>query len=219
MLGVISFSTLLAVGGFVGFLFATGRLDTARVDAIAAVLRGEDEIVVEAPADPNDPAPVEDANDPNAEEARAPSAEEVRERRDQQLMKALEIERAAADLEARRRLLDHALHEVIQQQEQLTEQRDAFAQQREKIMNAAEDAGFQEEVATVEALAANQAKEHVLRVWEKRQADAVRLLLALDVSKRKRILEQLKTPEELDTLTELLEQIRLQGLRADATDG
>ena len=54
-------------------------------------------------------------------------------------------------------------------------------------------------------------KEHVVRVWQKHQADAVRLLRAVGVSKGQRILEQFKTPEEIDTMHQLLEQLRLQG--------
>jgi hypothetical protein len=65
-------------------------------------------------------------------------------------------------------------------------------------------------VEYVAGLAPAQAKEHVLRLWKKQPADAVRLFMQLDVGRGKRILAQFKTPEELETMSQLLEQLRLQ---------
>lgn len=211
--GIVAVATLLAGGGFIGYLVGTGRLTAARLERMAAVLRGE----LDGPADAGgvaDPPGTE-----AAEPRRATSAEEVRALRQREHLEKLEIERALADLEAQRRLLDQAMHAVVQEQERLAAERSGFDVQRTKLTDAALDEGFRKELEYVSGLAPRQAKEHILRVWQRQKADAVRLFMEIDVSRGRRILEQFRTPEELDIQTELLEQIRLQGMAgyADAS--
>ena len=54
------------------------------------------------------------------------------------------------------------------------------------------------------------AKEHIVRTWEKNKADVVRLFMAIPSRKGKRIMAELKSPKELELLHELLEQLRFQ---------
>jgi hypothetical protein len=202
----LALAALLAGGGFVGYLYATGKLNAQRVELMAGVLRGEFD---EQTAEEDDSAVV---GEPEAEEVRASSADEVRALRERQHLERLEIERALADLEAQRRLMSYAMHEVVTEQESLEDEQAAFMERREQILTAAEDQGFQKELEYIESLQPRQAKEHIVRVWKRSKADAVRVFIALDPSRGRRILEQLKTPEELEIMTDLLERIRLQGM-------
>ncbi len=208
--GAISLATLLAAGGFVGYLFGTGRLNGARTELIAAVVRGE----LDNPAPTT--APASQPAEAVVETGGAPTREELKATRERRHLELLETERAARDLEAQRRLLDQVLQQTVQEQEKLATDRQALAQEKKKSAEPQRDEGFAKEVELVSGLAAKQAKEHLLRVWQKQPADAVRLLDALSPSTAKKILEQFKTPEELQTRTDLLEQVRLHGKELSA---
>jgi len=207
---IISLASVLAGGGFVGYLVASGNLNAERIENIAAVLRGDlDE-------QPDDTAAEDTAAEEPSPEPRARSEEEVRAMRQRQHLEGLQMERAARDLDARRRLLDQTLQHIVQQQEQLDRDKAEFAAQRRKVTSVMRDEGFQKELDLVSSLQARQAKVHILNVWKKQPADAVRLLTEMDESRAKRILEQLKTPEELQIQSDLLEQIRLRGTESRA---
>lgn len=202
----LAVATVLTVGSFAGYLFASGRLTAARLERLAQVLRGE----LDAP--PPGPAPTSAPADPApAASPRVRAAEEVRAARRRDHLESLRLERAKADLEAQRQLLNQALQQVVTEQERLAQQKAEFAeQQKPKPAPTGPDEGFEKELEYVSGLNPRQAKEHVLRVWRKHPADAVRLFAALDVGRGKRILEQFKTPEELQIVSDLLERVRLQ---------
>lgn len=208
----LALATVLAGGGFIGYLFGTGKLNTARVELVADVLRGQlDEL-----PDPHAVVTTQPTTQAAREAPRAPTEDEVRELRKREHLERLATERAVRDLEAQQRLLDQALQHVLQEQEKLALDKSEFAKQREKIKVAAHDEGFQKELELVSGLAPRQAKEHIVRLWEKQPADAVRLMNAMDEGRARRILEQFKTPAELSIQTDLLEQIRLQGMEGNA---
>ncbi len=202
----LAVALVLAAGSFVGFLFGSGRLTATRLERIAQVLRGE------LDATPPPAAPTSAPAEPAAGSgARVRPAEEVRAARRRDHLESLRIERAKADLEAQRQLLDQALQRVVTEQERLAEQKARLAEeQKPKAAPTGPDVGFEKELEYVSGLNPRQAKEHVLRVWRKHPADAVRLFAALDVSRGRRILEQFKSPEELQIVSDLLERVRLQ---------
>jgi len=206
LLGVLAVATLLALGGFAGYLFGTGRLNATRLERMAAVLRGEYDVPPEPPA--THPV-VHAASQPAEDDAHAGAAEQIRTQRLRDQLRQATLERAASDVAARQALLNQALQQLIAAQENFEKDRQAWVAQRKKLSEGLKDEGFQRELAYVAKLAPKQAKEHVLRTWNKQKADAVRLFLALDPGKGQRILEQFKTAEELQIMHELLEQLRL----------
>jgi hypothetical protein len=206
-LSIVALAVLLAGGGFAGYLFGTGKLDGARIEKIAAVLRGELD-------EPTDVAAADEAAAEVAEETAGPTAttaEEVAAIRRRQHLESLLAERAARDLEARRLMLDQTMQHVVEAQEALERQQERFAHQQDAIVETRLDEGFRKELEYVASLPPRNAKEHLVRVWRKQPADAVRLLVEMDASRGRRILEQLRTDEELEIQTDLLERIRLYG--------
>ena len=208
--GAMALATVLAGGGFIGYLFGTGHLNAARVEQLAGVLRGQYD----------EPAPT---SAPASQPTSAPATggvctqEELKALRQRKHLEMLEAERAARDLEAQRRLLDQVLQQVVQEQERLAAAEKQTTEQQKKASAAPDaDQGLQKEVALVAGLPAKQAKEHLLRVWQKQPADAVRLLNGLSPGIAKKVLEQFKTPEEIQIRTDLLEQIRLQSRETSA---
>jgi hypothetical protein len=212
----VALATLLATGGFVGLLFGSGRLNAARANLMAQVLRGEFD---QPPAATQPASGVADATESGQATTQAATEDEVRKLRKREHLERLETERAARDLAAQRALLDQVLQHAIQQEEQLAAQRKAMevaAQDKQKTA-AALETGFKKELELVSGLQPRQAKEHILRVWRKQRADAVRLLQEMDEARVKRVLEQFKTPDELQIQSELLEQIRIQGSEGQAS--
>lgn len=206
---VLALAVVLAGGGFVGYLFGTGRLNPQRVERIVAVVRGELDELPEA----GESAQTDAASGAEADvgPVTGRSSDEASARREREHFESLAIERGRADLLAQRRLLDQVMQQVVHEQEQLAEAKATLAKQQEQRTNALLDEGFRKELQYVSGLKPAQAKEHILRVWQRQKADAVRLFMRIEERQGKRILEQFRTPEELKTMTDLLEQIRLQG--------
>lgn len=201
-LSIVSIATLLALVGLGGLLVGSGRLTSERSEKIAAVLRGEmdepaEEEVVEADAEQPESKPKRIVSGASSEELR-------RQRRDDQLRRALG-ERAYSDLVARKELLDQSLQHLISEEERFTADKVAWREELDRRQGAAQDAGFKKELKIVTKLPAKLAKEHVLLKWKDSPADTLRLFVALPESNSKRIFEQMKTPEEIQVMHELLE--------------
>lgn len=121
------------------------------------------------------------------------------------------LERSRRDVAAQRDLLNQSLQDVIARADQLERERKQWLSDRERLSNASREEGFEREVKIVSRLSPQVAKEHLLTTWHKQKADAVRLFTALSESAGKRILEQMKSPEERRIMSELLEHVRNQG--------
>jgi hypothetical protein len=201
-LAVLSIAMVLAAGGLLGLLAGTGRLTTERLATIASLLRGEavDMDREEAAEVAGTPAEAEPGN-------RSPSAEELRrQRREEQLRRALG-ERAYRDRLAQRELLDQALQHLITEQERFENEQARARAELERRQAEALDEGFEKELKLVSKLSPKLAKEHIILKWRESPPDAVRLLNALSESTGKRILGQMKTPEEIQIMHELLERL------------
>ncbi len=203
---IVSLSTLLALAGVTGALVAQGRLSGDKLEQIATILRGEEIESPEHAAPASAPAPMP------AEESHsfADDATGAHPPRHAELMKRASLERARQDLLAQQRLVDHALAELVSRQETFDQSRQTWKSEQQKLSEDMKDEGFERELQYVSKLSAKQGKEHVLRMWRKNPADAVRLFNALKVSTGQQILAQFKSADELDILHELLEQIREQ---------
>ena len=204
LLALLCVAVVLAGGGLGGYLFATGKLTPERIDQMAAIVRGEtgtDDGVGETTAAKSE------SEDAAAVVAAGPSAEELRRRqREDQVRRALG-ERAYRDRQAQRQLLDQALQHLLTTQE--TFERDKKRWQSEQELRRAEtrDEGFEKELKVVVKMSPGLAKDHLVMKWKESQSDAVRLMNALPESTIKRILGQMKTPEEVQITHELLEQL------------
>jgi 3-oxoacyl-ACP reductase-like protein len=200
LLAGAALAVVLALAGLVAWLAVSGKLSAQRIEQVAALLRGQSTAAEPASAPQSQPA-----SQPAAVSLDAAHDARIRS----QLQKAA-LDRAARDVEARRELLTHVLQDVISRQEKLDSDRSAWIAQKNKLSKDVKDKGFQREVEYVTRLSPEQAKEHVVRVWQKQKADAVRLFNALEPGKGQKILEEFTTPTELQIVHELLEQLRIQ---------
>ncbi|TWT45436.1 hypothetical protein RAS1_18610 [Phycisphaerae bacterium RAS1] len=217
LLAVVGIANLLAGGGVIGYLVATGKLTPQRLEHMAAALRGEAEPAGVSTSQPAS-APADHATDDEVGAARSAGhadahgvrpGETVDLRRRHAQLESLLLERARQDIAARQRLLDSSLQTLMSKAEEFEAGKVSWQQQRKKLTEADSDAGFLREVEYVSGLSPRLAKEHLSRTWASHQPDAVRLFMKLSVAKGKKILEQMKTPDELKLMHELLEQLRL----------
>jgi hypothetical protein len=205
LVAIPSIALLLAGSGFLGYLGYSGKLTGERLEEIAAVLRaGKDDKAADA---------ADDGADASGNAAQtgggAQSADAIREARRQSQLRRAVLERAASDASARKALVDQSLQHLVTLQERFEIQKAEWVRQKAALAAEARDRGFKKELEYLEKLPPKQAKEHVLRSWEKHKADAVRLFMAMAPRTGQRILEELKSPKELEVLHELLEQLRL----------
>ncbi len=204
ILAFVSLAAVLAGSGLAAYLFGAGKLNGTRVDRIAGVLRGEFDAL---------PAASRPASQPTSAPAtqRSRSVEELRQqRRDDRVQRAL-LERTRRDVAAQRDLLDQTVQDVIARSDKLDQDRKAWKSERERLSNTARDEGFEREVKYLAKLKPALAKEHLVKTWNKQKADALRLFSALNESAGKKILEEMKSVEERQIMSELLEQLRNQG--------
>lgn len=207
-LSIFSIGSLLAISAFVGLLFATGKLDAARLERLGAVLRDE------APDEPaeatSQPAPEQPASQPTSGRQ---SAQEVKDQRQQEQLRRAALERALRDVVAQRELLEQSLHELVSRQEEFEQARAAWIEQQKKLQATAMDDGFARVVELVGKMDAKKAKEYVVREWAQNRADAIRLLNALKPSKVNEILGTFKSAEEFDLMHGILEELRMQNVQ------
>lgn len=211
LLSIFAIATVLSWGGMAGYLAASGRLGRTALEQIVRVLRGE-------PLTPP-PASQPAASQPVVEEEHgARSTDEIKAQRKHEHLQHLRLERAQRDVEARVALLKQAQQSLLQEEETFDARKQQWEAQRKKLLEKAQDEGFERELAYVSSLSPKLAKEHLLRTWQKQPIDAVRLLNALSPAKGKRILEQFKSPEELELAHQLLAQLRLQQAELPASE-
>ncbi|MCA9244495.1 MAG: hypothetical protein KDA32_11100 [Phycisphaerales bacterium] len=196
LIGIVAVSTLLASGGFVGWLYYTGKLTPERLDTIAAVLRGEHDESTEIEP--------EQAPEETTEPARAMSAEEVRQMRLRQRELRARADRELRNVEAQRELLESARADLMSAEERFADSKKDWLETQKKLSQETEDAGFKQQVATVERLSAKQGKSFVESQWARNRPETLRLLTALKPSKRAEILAQFKDPSDADTLNQIL---------------
>ncbi|MBU0617183.1 MAG: hypothetical protein KKI02_05665 [Planctomycetes bacterium] len=202
-MAIASTAIVLAAGAQLGLLCGTGKLTAERVEAIAAILRQH----------PNEPADGANADTADTGEAAAEPGATVtatagilQQQQDAQLQRALD-ERAACDHIAQRRLLEQALQHLVMAEERFERDKKQWEAQLKRRRGATRDEGFAKELSIIAGLSPKLAKEHIIRKWKESPADAVRVLNALPESKSRRILGQMKTPEEMQITHELLERL------------
>lgn len=137
--------------------------------------------------------------------------------------------KASLDLDLRESAIDKALGDLRTIETSLqneTKRLDSWKQSFDKrladLQTAAADTSLREVQQTLETIKPQQAKEQLVKMLEDPKSPTddpmeaiVRILKAMPLDKRKKILEQFKTPEDNKILAEILRMIRLGGSDSD----
>jgi hypothetical protein len=197
-------ATVLAQVVVLGMLWWKGAFSDDRVVAMFAALHG---IHPETPGG----TAAATAKDEHAHEQ--PSLEDISKKR---LL-------ASLDLSLRETTLDKSLidlrtleHEIATDFERLAQLKEGMDKRIEQSINTVLDSSLQEWQQTLMAISPKQAKEQILKTLKtapdgkdtRAMYDVVRTLKAMPLDKRKKILGEFKTPQESDTLNQILDGIR-----------
>jgi hypothetical protein len=141
--------------------------------------------------------------------------------------------RASLDLDLRENAIDkslgdlRAIEKALQSEStRLDTWKKSFDDRLASLQTAANEASLLEVQRTLEAIPPKQAKEQIMKVLAEPKStiddpmeDIVRILKAMPLDKRKKILQEFKTPEEVEKLAEILRVVRLGGSDADLLRG
>jgi hypothetical protein len=196
MLALLALVNLFAIGGLVGYLFASGRLDGGRVEQIAAVLRGEWPETEVATTQPAAPLPPPEAS--RTEIARIQAQKEFYQ---------LVAERHKREVEDRRNLNEAIRLSVVRDLEALDAEKERFKKEKEAFLAETVEAGFEKELELFSKMSPDLARD-LLQSSTRKDADVVRLLTNMDINRAKKIVDSCKKKEaDKAWIARIVEQI------------
>lgn len=210
-LGLLYFcvATVLAQAVVVGMLWWKGAFSDDRAVAMFAALHG---------IHPESPGASAAASRDDAKEQ--PSLEEISRKR----------MLAGLDLSLRESALDKSLvdlrmleAQIVTENERLKQWQEGMDQRIARAENTVLESSLRELQQTLEAISPKQAKEQILKILEttpdgddtRAMNDVVRILKAMPLDKRKKILGEFKSVPESEKLAEILREIRLSPVEMD----
>lgn len=195
MLSLLALTHLFALGGLMGYLFASGRLNTERIDQMASVLRGEyPEPVTTQPAAEPPPPPVA-------------SADQIARTQRQEEREALLSARRAEEKGDRSVLERQTWLNLQLQQEEIEQDRKRFVKEKKNFREEANLAGFERVTNAFARSDPSKAKELLMQGKEFTEPEVVRLMMAMDENALKKIVNECSTPEEMSWINRILNQI------------
>jgi len=137
--------------------------------------------------------------------------------------------RASLDLDLRESAIDKTLGDLRTIETQLRSEskrlddwKDSFDKRLADLQTAANEASLLEVQRTFESMPAKQAKEQIIRLLEhpagtadNHMQDIVRILKAMPIERRKKILQEFKNDTEVEKLSEIILEILLGGADAE----
>lgn len=188
---------LLALGGGVGYLISTGRLDAVRAREIVSLLSGPDA------GDAADSETVE-AEDQGDDAAGKPvwSAEEERLREESAWRNA---ERYRAEIEQRLKFIIAARVDVDRRREEFEKLKSEQRLEEKRRAAQQDQVGYAKEIELIAALKPKVALQQLMNMSD---ADAARIVFELETRKAKKIFEAARNEAEAGKLTKIRRLIR-----------
>ena len=199
-IAVFAVLNMLVFGTMGAYLLGTGTLDGVKLQQIAAVLRGEEQLGGDQEGvSEDDPAGVEVSETEQPQVATVGSQAEL---------EIIRREAARIQEELRQRL---ALNNSILLR--ITTEREGFQREREEAARTAkveraerETEGFAKQIAILESVKPKTALVHLLGLGDPDEAAAT--LLAMNTRKAKKIVEAAKSPEQMEQMKLVVRQLR-----------
>lgn len=198
LISIIAFVNLLAVLGFGGWLWSSGRMDKEKLKAM-----------LEAPPPPADPNANAEAPPPEPEGDLTPTtlkidAGERQTRREAMSSRRLNEEKDQLDKE-----LEDREQKLAAERDGFKAERDAWEASMASTKAAKTDEQFRKAVKLLENVPAKQGKEWILELVKQGETDqAVAYLDTMSSFKATALLKAFKGDEETKVATELLEKLR-----------
>ncbi len=186
---------LLAIGGGVGYLVATGKLDAERARAALAVLKGEGDSGGEATADATS-----DSESGAAERAaRAGVSPDDQRVKDEVAWR--NAERYRTQIEQRLKLINAARLDVDRRREEFEKLVERDKTEREARTKRESVAGYAKQVELISQLSPKVALKQIMAMSD---VDAARILFDLNTRKVKKIVEAAKSENQQVKMTNVM---------------
>jgi len=193
---LVTLLNAIGVAALVGFLVHSGALTGPKVREMIRVVRGEG-VVIDA-----DQAAIVDPEKETSDHAdvHAPGTPtDVESLR-------LEAERIKTELDQRLALNNSIMLRVMTEREAFKKEQQAAAKRQQTATAERGEAGFRKQIAIYEGLPPKLAVKHLLDLND--PDEAARLLLELDTSQAKKIVESARRGEDMVKMEEILRRVR-----------
>ncbi|UCD28307.1 MAG: hypothetical protein JSV03_14670 [Planctomycetota bacterium] len=206
LLALVNF---FAVVGLIGYLTAVGRLDTEGMAQMVLILRGE--LPATRPALCLLPRPGATTQ---------PSGTYIFGKKTADETQLLVLERRKCELEDRRRLNQSIRFEIDRKLADFQRQQKAFSLEKEDFYAQIRQQGFEKTLEMLSSVEPEIARDLLMKGEEFEDMDVVRLLMAMDDFRAKKIVNTCQSQDELDWIRKILAQIHNleKTMRADGTD-
>jgi hypothetical protein len=191
MLAVLNF---VALGSVMGYLTATGTLNSERVRKAVTAFRGNAVAVL----------PVQQAESPKSSVVDAPVRRPFSEEAADIMQR--EAERLKTEIDQRVALANSIMLKVKTEREAFRREQDAAAKQQEADRAKQLDEGFQKQLEILTSLAPKTALGHLLALNDPDKAAL--MLTAMDTDRVKKIVESAKRGEDLTKMQLILQRMQ-----------
>lgn len=195
-IATLALLNFLALGGGVGYLVATGRLDTERARRVADVFRGDEEEGETAASEKSE------TDETAVAQVSLVSTDEKRIREEIAWRNA---ERYRTQLEQRLKFINAERLDVSRRREEFEKRRKQEQTRREEAAKNSKEPGYVKELALIRALSPKTALRQLLTMND---ADVARILFELDTRRTKKIVEAAKTDAQRSKITAALVLMR-----------
>ncbi len=195
---LVALLNVLGVGALVGFLVKNGGMTAEKFRALAMVIRGEGVVVVP------EPEAGEGAADDSAAEKDDTSSGIVSQT-DMEVLR-LEAERIKTEMDQRLALNNSIMLRVMTERERFKREQEESAQRQAASQEKREGAGFKKQLAILEGLPPKLAVKHLLDMND--PDEAARILLELETSQAKKIVESAKRGQDMVKMENILRRVR-----------
>lgn len=215
ILSTIAIANLLAIGGFVGWLKMTDRLNRDRFENVKQMFRVT--LAQEQQAKVDEEAAAAAAKVKAEADAKAalppePAADKIAEKQLQAEKELQQVQRRRQELESLKAMLIRQMADLERRESQLAAQKAAFDAERKRIADAESSSQFKAALATLEAQKPKDAKAVIKALLDSKQsAQAIDYLAKMDEGKRGKVMAEF-VKDEPSLAADLLERIRTRGL-------
>lgn len=218
IISILAIAHVLAIGGFVGWLASTGRLDRDRVEKVRTILAQT--IAAEKAATEADQKAREEAERAASEGALPENGARTAAEMASLKLQVSEVDRqkiaeVKSQIDVLRLAMQNERSQLDRDRTAFEEERTAFEAMRTRLAEIEGAGQFKKAVATLEGMKAEDARTTLAELVQNGEKEQVVAYLdAMDERLRTRVLTEFITQGDAPLAAELLERIRTKGLAA-----
>lgn len=194
---------ILVLGGATAYLASSGIIDGEKLQGIAAVLRGENEVTSQEEV--NEVVEQPEETDEAKSAGLTPGNSTMMLQMNSEILRR-EAERVKVELDQRLALNNAIMLRITQEREAFRRERDAEAARKKASVEEQEEVGFAKTIELYESLSPKVAVDYLLDISD--PDESARVLLQMETRKAKKIIEAAKQAEQKARMKEILRRLR-----------